>query len=110
MKGVARKLRKTMTGAEIRLWARLRKKQINNLQFYRQKPLGKYIVDFYCPTKKLVIEVDGSQHYEEENIEKDKIREYYIKRTLNLKVLRFNNIDVLKNTDGVLERIMEATK
>ena len=99
-----------MTGAEIRLWARLRKKQINNLQFYRQKPLGKYIVDFYCPTKKLVIEVDGSQHYEEENIEKDKIREYYIKRTLNLKVLRFNNIDVLKNTDGVLERIMEATK
>jgi very-short-patch-repair endonuclease len=99
-----------MTEAEIILWARIRRKQINSVQFYRQKPLGKYVVDFYCPDKKLVIEVDGSQHYEEKNIEKDKVREYFLKRTLNLKVIRFNNLDVLENIDGVLEVIYEKTK
>ncbi len=99
IKPIARKLRKTMTEAEIILWARIRRKQINNVQFYRQKPLDRYVVDFYCPTKRLVIEVDGSQHYEEENIVKDKEREYFLKRTLNLKVLRFNNLDVLENIE-----------
>lgn len=66
------KLRKNIIKLEVKLWARIRREQINNLQFYRQKPLGKYIVDFYCPAKRIVIEVDGCQHYEDRNIYRDK--------------------------------------
>jgi len=66
LKNISRKLRGRMTETEIRLWARVRNRQINNLLFHRQKPLGPYIVDFYCPAKKIVIEIDGGQHYEKE--------------------------------------------
>ena len=55
-----------MTDAEILLWHKLRRKQLFGLQFFRQKPLGNYIVDFYCPSARLVIEIDGGQHYTEE--------------------------------------------
>ena len=64
LKQPARQLRSNMTDAERRLWARLRGKQILGVQFYRQKPLGNSIVDFYAPKAHLVIEVDGSQHFE----------------------------------------------
>lgn len=95
-----------MTEAEVRLWQRIRRKQINSLQFYRQKSLGKYIVDFYCPAGKLVIEIDGGQHYESgELIEKDKEREKYLKNVLKLKVIRFTNIDILKNSHSVIDKI-----
>ena len=80
--------------------------QLKGVQFYRQKPIGNYIADFYCPKAKLIIEIDGSQHYEEKGIKKDKIRDEYFK-SLGLKVLRFTNLDVLKNLNGVLEKIYE---
>jgi very-short-patch-repair endonuclease len=64
LKGRARSLRATLTDAEQRLWTRLRRKQIPGVQFYRQKPIGKYIVDFYAPAARLVVEIDGSQHLE----------------------------------------------
>ncbi len=70
LKGRARKLRKNMTDSEIVLWSRLRRKQLLDIQFYRQRPIGSYIVDFYAPKIKLVIEVDGSRHFEEKNIKK----------------------------------------
>ena len=95
-----------MTNAEILLWSRIKRKQIKETQFYRQKPIGNYITDFYCPKAKLIIEIDGSQHYEEKGIKKDKIRDEYFK-SLGLKVLRFTNLDVLKNLNGVLEKIYE---
>ena len=95
-----------MTKEEIILWSRIRRKQIKDTQFYRQKSIGNYIADFYCPKAKLIIEIDGSQHYEKEGIEKDKIRDEYFK-SLGLKVLRFTNLDVLKNLNGVLEKIYE---
>ena len=95
-----------MTNAEILLWSKIKGKQIKKVQFYRQKPIGNYIADFYCSKAKLIIEVDGSQHYEEEGIEKDKIIDEYFE-SLGLKVLRFTNLDVLKNIDGVLEKIYE---
>jgi very-short-patch-repair endonuclease len=70
LKDTSRLLRKNMTDSERLLWSRLRRKQIAGMQFYRQKPIGKYIVDFYAPKAKLVIEVDGSQHMESENIKR----------------------------------------
>jgi len=106
LKPKSRGLRKNMTPAEIKLWSRIRKKQIYGLQFYRQKPLGKYIVDFYCPAKKLVIEVDGGHHYyDDKQIKIDKQRDKYLRNKLDLKILRFSNPDVLENIDDVIEDI-----
>lgn len=70
LKEPSRELRKEMTEAEQKLWGHLRRKQILDIQFYRQKPLGPYIVDFYAPAAKLVVEVDGSQHHEPEYLKK----------------------------------------
>ena len=98
-----------MTEAEVVLWNRIRKKQIKNLQFYRQKPLGNYIVDFYCPAKKLVIEIDGGQHYEDAELtRKDKEREEFLEKILRLKITRFTNIDIMKNLSSVMDKIVES--
>jgi len=64
LKKYSRKLRKEMIDTERIFWEHIRKKQIKNLQFYRQKPISNYIVDFYCPAKKIIIEIDGGQHFE----------------------------------------------
>jgi very-short-patch-repair endonuclease len=98
-----------MTDAERCLWARIRARQLEGLQFYRQKIIGNYIVDFYCPNAKLVIEVDGGQHYSEEGLRADAIRDEYLK-SHGLKVLRFTDTDVLTNIDGVVESIIESLK
>jgi len=107
IKQKARELRKNMTPEETYLWQRIRRKQLKNLQFYRQKQLGNFIVDFYCPARKLVIEIDGGQHYESgELIERDKAREIYLKKVLKLKVVRFTNIDIKRNMLAVMDRIL----
>ena len=98
-----------MTEAEVKLWQHIRCKQIKGLQFYRQKVIGNYIVDFYCHAAKLVIEVDGGQHYEEEGLENDAIRDADLEN-LGLRVLRFNNLDVLQNMEGVVGQIEEEVK
>ena len=109
LKYIARRLRNDATEAERKLWQYLRRKQIQNLQFYRQKPLGKYIVDFYCPAKKLVVEADGGQHYESgELIREDITREAYLKNVLKLRVLRFTNTDITHNMSAVIDRIIEV--
>jgi very-short-patch-repair endonuclease len=64
LKPFARKLRSNMTDAEQLLWSKVRRKQIDDIHFYRQKNIGHYIVDFYCPKGKLIVEVDGGQHFE----------------------------------------------
>lgn len=107
LKHHARLLRKNLTEAEVKLWNVIRKNQINGLRFCRQNPLGSYIVDFYCPPLKLVIEIDGGQHYEDAGLRKDKLRDEYLEKTLKLKVLRFTNLDVIKNIEGVSEKIRE---
>ncbi|PKN52711.1 MAG: hypothetical protein CVU55_05630 [Deltaproteobacteria bacterium HGW-Deltaproteobacteria-13] len=109
LKPLARNLRNNMTDAEQFIWSKIRRKQINNVQFYRQKNISHFIVDFYCPKGKLVIEVDGGQHYDKEGSEKDQIRDRYLKE-LGLTIMRFSDIDVLKNIDGVLESIHEHLK
>jgi len=104
LKQLSKRLRDNMTDAENRLWERIRMRQIKGYHFYRQKPVGDYIVDFFCPRAKLVIEIDGSHHVVGETIEYDRIRDDYLS-SLGLRVLRFANNDVLNNTEGVVERI-----
>jgi very-short-patch-repair endonuclease len=103
-KEFARELRSNMTEAETALWWKLRKRQLNNRQFYRQRIIGNYIVDFYCPEGKLVVEIDGSQHYSEPGKAKDKLRDKHI-TDLGLKILRFSAREVMENLEGVLEVI-----
>jgi len=107
LKKPSQQLRSRMTDAEKVIWFKTRRKQIKNLQFYRQKPIGSYIVDFFCPKAKLVIEIDGGQHYEAKGERQDKIRDEYLKK-LGLKILRFQNTDVLKDIDGVVKVICDA--
>ncbi len=102
----SRSLRDNMTDAERRLWGKLRLRQINGYRFYRQKIIGNYIVDFFCPHGRLVIEVDGSQHMTEDVVATDIIRDDFMSK-LGFKVLRFNDTDVLKNIEGVAADIFK---
>ena len=104
LKRYSRELRRNMTDAENLIWSQIKGKQLKGHQFYRQKIINNFIVDFYCPNANLVIELDGGQHYERASIEKDNIRDNYMKR-IGLSVLRFSDRDVFENLDGVLERI-----
>ena len=99
-------LRKRPTDAERKLWSKLRLKQLNGYQFYRQRVIGTYIVDFCSPALKLVIEVDGSQHFSDKGIEADNSRDKYL-HDCGLRVLRFNDYEVLTNISGVVENILE---
>jgi len=107
LKSRARLLRTSLTDAERFLWSRLRRKQILGVQFYRQKPIGNYIVDFYAPSARLVIEVDGSQHFEPRQAEKDRRRTAYLSQ-IGLRVLRYNDRQVLLELDSVLDEIFRA--
>ena len=107
LKSKARQLRQNLTDSERALWTRLRGKQLAGVQFYRQKPIGDYIVDFYAPKAKLVIEIDGSQHLEAPHAEKDRDRDDYL-CGLGLTVLRFNSRQVLKETEAAIEVIYRA--
>lgn len=104
LKQYSRELRKEMTNAEILLWTKIKSKQLKNYQFYRQKIIGDFIVDFYCPKAKLIIELDGGQHYSVEGKQKDLQRDTYL-TSLDLKVLRFSDNEVFSNLGGVLEKI-----
>jgi very-short-patch-repair endonuclease len=109
LKPASRELRINMTDAEQKLWYYLRRKQIQGVQFYRQKPLLNFIVDFYCSAAKLVIEIDGSQHNEPANQLRDSKRDELLANQ-GLKVLRFDNRQVLLETDSVLEVIHSVVK
>ncbi|MCC6076933.1 endonuclease domain-containing protein [Pseudomonas sp. GCM10022188] len=104
LKPLSRQLRNDMTDAERRLWACLRRKQLGGLQFYRQKPLAGYIVDFYCAAARLVIELDGSQHHAPEAIAYDNRRTRDLE-ALGLRVIRFDDRQVLRELGAVLEVI-----
>ncbi len=106
LKQLARTLRSNMTDSECLLWSRIRRKQLKGYQFYRQRPIGNYIVDFYCPSAKLIIEVDGSQHYEEEGLRKDKVRDEYLAR-LGFQIIRIPSSGVLANIDGSVSEIYD---
>ena len=103
----ARELRTNQTDAEKLLWKLLRNRQIAGAKFRRQHPLDKYILDFYCHEHKLVIELDGSQHFEEKAVAYDQERTKYLEKK-GLKVLRFDNRQMLVETVPVLEAIFKA--
>ena len=93
-----------MTEAEKLLWSKIRGKQLKGCQFYRQKIIGNYIVDFYCPKTKLVIEIDGGQHYSLEGKEKDRVRDDYMAGA-GITTLRFSDREVFEDLKAVLEKI-----
>jgi very-short-patch-repair endonuclease len=102
----ARTFRSNMTKAEELLWSRVRNKQLDNYPFYRQKVIGGYIVDFYCPKGKLVVELDGNQHDNPEQKENDKVRDLFM-LSQGLKTLRFRNQEVLNNINNVTKLIQQ---
>ena len=107
LKVLASTLRKNMTDAEKILWSRVRRKQVHGLQFYRQRPIASYIVDFYCPKANLVIELDGGQHFASTHRAQDEERDAQL-NALGLQVLRFHNRQVLTETDAVMSVIWQV--
>ncbi len=103
----AKELRKNMTKEERHLWYDFLRNY--PVKFSRQKVLGKYIADFYCAKANIVIELDGSQHYEDEGLINDEKRTEYLKQ-YGIKVMRISNLDVLKNFEGVCMYIDNEVK
>ena len=102
-----RELRQESTPAEKLLWAALRNRKLNGLKFRRQQPLDKFVVDFYCNEKKLVVELDGGIYDEKLNKEYDEARTAML-GGLNIKVLRFKNEEVMNSIKDVLKKISEV--
>jgi adenine-specific DNA-methyltransferase len=103
--GRAKQLHRNMTEPEAKLWSYLRAHRMGDVHFRNQHAIGSYIVDFCAPRKKLIIELDGSQHLEQE--EYDEERAAFLKRR-GYRMLRFWNNDVMNNIDSVLRVIYEA--
>ena len=103
---ITRQLRKKQTPWESEFWNTVRNRHINGLKFRRQTKIGNYIVDFLCLEKKLIIELDGGQHNFEQNVVDDKIRQSSLE-SQGYKILRFWNIDIDNNLDGVIQTIIQ---
>jgi very-short-patch-repair endonuclease len=97
-----------MTGAEAFLWSRLRKRKLGGFKFRRQHVLFPFIIDFYCVSEKLAVEVDGPQHESEAARDKDVARDTELWEEHQVRVLRFSNTEVLVMMEDVLETILEA--
>ena len=82
----------------------MKKSQLEGRKFRRQHSVGNYVIDFYCPSEKVAVELDGAGHFTEEGLEKDEVRDSYLK-SLGIKVLRFENKEVFDFTENVLEKI-----
>lgn len=102
----ARSLRKTQTYPEKLLWEKLRNRQFKGLKFRRQFPIGIYVVDFYCPERNLIIEVDGKVHDEEEQKMWDTDRELNLKDS-QYKIIRFNAKDIINDIESVLSNLSD---
>jgi len=107
LSGSRKSLRNNLTPAEAFLWKLLKNSQLDDRKFRRQHSVGNYILDFYCPSERLAIELDGEHHFTQEGIEYDRIRTGYI-NSINITVIRFENRVVFKNTDWVLDKIKKC--
>ena len=96
-----RRLRANTTEPERRLWSRLRSRQLGSLKFRRQHGVGPYVVDFYCPERSIVIEIDGDTHADGDTLTRDERREHYLK-ALDLHVIRYTNREIMTDLDGVM--------
>lgn len=99
-----KELRNNLTPAEAVLWSSLQRKQLDGRKFRRQHSIGNYITDFYCPSEKIAIELDGADHFTPEGSEADETRSSYLQE-LDIKVLRYENRDIYYNLEAVLEDI-----
>lgn len=109
LKEFRKELRNNPTKTEAKLWKALRKSQLENRKFRRQHSIENYIVDFYCPSEKLIIEVDGKVHENFINNEYDHMRSKRLNE-LGYRVIRFTNQDIYKNLEIVLEAIKQEFK
>lgn len=107
LKQLSRNLRNNCTKEENHLWYDFLKNF--SIQFYRQYIIGDYIVDFYCPKSKLIVELDGSQHFDEKALLYDTRRTDFFD-TFGIKVIRFTNSDINNDFDGVCSAILEETE
>ena len=106
LKEFSRYLRNNSTLSEVLLWNEIKARRIKGYQFNRQKPLDKYIVDFYCKKLNLVIEVDGESHYHDDAPIRDAERQAILE-SMGLKFLRFDDLDIKKDINSVVQRICE---
>jgi very-short-patch-repair endonuclease len=104
---IRRLLRQKMTLAEKILWDKLRNRKLDGLKFKRQHSIGNFIIDFYCASEQLLIELDGEIHNNDEVQMKDRERDAVLKE-MNFKILRFNNEDIHYNLEGVLNTIKKT--
>jgi very-short-patch-repair endonuclease len=102
-----RNLRKNQTDAEKKLWGILRNRQLAGIKFRRQFVVGRYILDFYSPEHKLAIEADGGQHYEDSGRSYDEARTKELAKS-GIRLIRFSDLDILKNLEGVYEVIQKT--
>jgi very-short-patch-repair endonuclease len=105
----AKTMRQSMAPAEMRLWRRLRKPGIEGCRFRRQTPIGPYIVDFFCPERRLIVEVDGGQHTFDAEHRADMERTRWLEEQ-GYRVLRVWNGDVFENIEGVCDAILAAAQ
>jgi very-short-patch-repair endonuclease len=104
LKQIARILRNNMTLSEILLWQQIKGKKLLGYDFHRQKPIDEYVVDFYCPELKLVIEIDGDSH---DGKEKEDFIRHQKLESMGLTVVRFWDADIKVNVDGIVEQLKE---
>jgi very-short-patch-repair endonuclease len=102
-----RELRRRSTEAEALLWRHLRDRRFQGIKLRRQHPIGHYIVDFFCPRRRLAIELDGGQHFDPSAQAHDERRSQDLARR-GIRVVRFTNTQVFEETEAVLEAIMSA--
>ncbi len=105
LRDFARRMRKAPTVAEQTLWRVVRNRRLAGFKFRRQHPFGGFILDCYCPTARLVVELDGDSHADDEGKRRDWERTKYLKRR-GLLVLRFWNIELAENEEAVIDRIL----
>ncbi len=102
-----REVRKVAASAELRLWSKLRDGRLDGLSFRRQHPMGKYILDFYCASLKLAVELSGGEHFEPAHLARDKVRiDWFTAK--GIETLHIRNADVLESTSGAVETILQT--
>jgi len=104
---LGKRMRGALTDAEFRLWRVLSRRQLEGLKFRRQAPIGPYIVDFFCAERRLAVEVDGGQHSRYAKLQADARRDAWLTEH-GVRVVRFQNDEVLSNLDGVCSAILTA--
>src|SRR5215475_9359496 len=103
-RATAKKLRANTTPHERILWRALKELPLDGTHFRRQAPIGPYVVDFFCPAKRLIVELDGGHHNEDEEAQRDQVRQKWLEQE-GYRVIRFWNSDIAGNLNGVLEAI-----